>query len=123
MRDISSAPAASAAISSLPVAPPRSSALAIEVGMVTGPRWPEPTAVVSSKLRAWAMPPFTVAAATAGSFSANPMSVHCGAPPAARAHASSCGMPTPSVFAASVVANVSSASRRTVARTSSGRSS
>ena len=124
MRDISSAPAASETMSSLPVVGlPRNSAAAIAVGMVTGPRWPEPTAVVSSKLSACAMPPLTIAAATAGSLSPSPMSVAWGAPPAALAQDTSCGMPIPSVLAASVVANVSSASQRSVRRTSSGRSS
>ena len=69
------------------------------------------------------MPPFTIAAATAGSRSGKPRSAASGAPPAARAHDRSSGTPMPRVLAPSVVANVSSVSQRSVRRTSSGRSS
>jgi len=120
---MSSAPAAMDASSSLPLAPPLTSAAANADGSVTGPRWPEPTAVVSSKFNAWAMPPFIIAAVTAGRRSAKPRSDDSGIPPLPRASASISWMPTPSVFAASVVASVSSTSHFSTRVTGSGRSS
>ena len=110
-------------MNSLPDAPPRNSAATSAVGSDTGPRWPEPTAVVSSKFSACAMPPFSIAATAAGSLYGRPMSDASSTPPALRAQASSSGMPMPSVLAAMEVASVSNVIERTVRRTLSGRSS